>query len=239
MGYFSEKTRVRIDAKQGIVRISIRADETSVEEFVYPFEETDNFIEAIRAGLNFSSKYFKSIFKQQKIFLQFRENAFKVKIFNFNQSELQMFCAQFASERIKIEKLDPKERATVVDICDDIMSLSVSLNKHFENLFKEVRVASQLPFDLEPYLQSIDNRLESIEKTLKDKGINVTVQQTGTAPLSSRSSDRFSMDDEYFIPDNFKEDFEGKINTQKTEEASSTESAAEALKKLKNRNKKS
>ena len=46
------------------------------------------------------------------------------------------------------------------------------------------------------------------------------------------------MDDEFFIPDKFKDDFAGKINTQKTEEASSTETATEALKRLKNRNKK-
>jgi len=232
MSFFSEKTRVKVDAKQGIVRISIRSDEKSVEQFIFPFEEVDSMFEAVNVGLNFSSKNFKIIFKPKKIFVQFRENAFKIKIFNFNLSEIQVLCSQFANERLKVEQLDPNERATILDTCDDIMSLSISLNKHFDNLFQEVRVASQLGFDLEPYMKSIDMRLGNIEKTLKEKGI-----QGSITPNQHKDDIRFSMDNELFIPDSFKEDFDGKINTQTTAEQSSTESATEALKRLRNRKK--
>ena len=229
MSFFSEKTRVKVDAQQGIVRISVRADEKSVEQFVFPFEEVDSMFGAVSAGLNFSSKNFKIIFKSNKIFVQFRENAFKVKIFNFNPSELQVLCSQFANERLKVEKLDPNERATILDTCDDIMSLSISLNKHFDKLFKEVRVASQLGFDLEPYMKSIDTRLGNIEQTLKEKGIQVSVTQAPSGNYRGRDDGKFGMDDEMFIPDSFREDFDGKINTQKPAEQSSAENAAEAL----------
>ena len=234
MGFFSERTRVKVDAIQGVVRISVRSDETSVEEFIFPFEECDHMFEAVGAGLNFSSRNFKIIFKPSKVFVQFRENALKRKIFNFNAGEFQLLCVQFANERLKVEKLDPSQRSTILDTCDDIMSLSISLNKHFDKLFKEVRVASQLPFDLEPYLKSIDSRLGNIEKTLKEKGIQVTTSQV----LQRRDDSAFDMDDEFFIPETFKDDFEGKIQTQKSAERSSTETASEALKKLKNRNNK-
>ena len=113
------------------------------------------------------------------------------------------------------------------------MSLSVSLNKHFDKLFKEVRIASQLGFDLEPYMKSIDSRLGNIEKVLTEKGIQVVNQSSH----SSRIDTRFSMDDEMYIPDSFRDDFDGKINKEETSTQSSTESAADALRRLRNKNK--
>jgi len=229
MSFFSEKTRVRVDARQGLVRISVRSDESSVDEFVFPFEECDSLFEAASAVLDFSSKNFKLRFGGRKIFLQFRENSLKRKIYNLQSVEFQMLCTQFASERIKVEKLDPGERSIISETCDDIMSLSVNLNRHFENLFKEVRLVGKPSFDLETLLKSIDGRLMTIEQTLREGGVSMT--------SSVPSPQGFSMDDDLFIPHSFREDFDGNLNVEQTQTESSSDSAAEALKKLRSKKK--
>jgi hypothetical protein len=227
MSFFAEKTRVRVDARQGLVRISVRSDESSVDEFVFPFDECDSLFEAAAAALDFSSKNFKLRFGGKKIFLQFRENSLKRKIYNLQPVEFQMLCAQFASERIKVEKLDPSERSIISETCDDIMSLSVNLNRHFEKLFREVRLVGKPTFDLEALLRSIDGRLLTIEQVLRDGGM------TSSAP----GAQSFAMDDELFIPESFREDFDGNLNVEQTQTESSSDSAAEALKKLRSRKK--
>ena len=231
MSFFSEKTRVRVDARQGLVRISVRSDESSVDEFVFPFDECDSLFEAAAAGLDFSSKNFKLRFGGKKIFLQFRENSLKRKIYNLQPVEFQMLRTQFASERIKVEKLDPTERSIISETCDDIMSLSVNLNRHFENLFKEVRLVGKPSFDLETLLRSIDGRLLTIEQTLREGGGRVSMSSSAPA------TDSFARDDELFIPGSFREDFDGKLNVEQTQTESSSDSAAEALKKLRSKKK--
>ena len=229
MGYFSERTRVKID-DQGLVRLSIRADQTSVDEYVFSYAEFESVKEAYDHEMDIRSSNIRVKRIARGYSIQVKEGAFKRKIYDFNISEYQMMMAQYASSRIVFEKTGGMSNIGVLEPIDDLKTLSIKLEHSFERLYEEVQKAGSkkgVDFDLKSVLQSIDNKLNSILEATQN--IKITTVQGG----SNVTKNTREIEDDFFIPSNFEgESFTGKVTKSSTTSSDSTDSATEALRKL-------
>jgi len=229
MGYFPERTRVRID-EQGLVRISIRADQTSVDEYVFSYAELDAVQEAYEYSMDIRSSNIRVKKIPKGYSVQIKEGPFKRRIYDFSTPEFQMMMNQFLSQRIHFEKMGGMSKIGVVDPVDDLKTLSVKLESSFERLYEEIKITgnkSGVNFDLENVLTSINDKLNAILDATKN--INITTVQG--QDVSKNTS--IPESDDFFIPSTFEgESFRGKVTNSPTTSTESTDSASEALKEL-------
>ena len=229
MGYFSERTRVKVD-DQGLVRVSVRADQTSVDEYVFAYAEFEVVREAYENSMDVRSSNIRVKRISKGYSIQIKDGAFRRKIYDFAISEYQLLMAQYASASILFEKSGGMSQIGVLEPVDDIKTLSLKLEHSFERLYEEVQKAGSkkgVDFDLKGVLNSIDQKLNSILEATQN--IKITTVQGG----QNVTENTREIEDDFFIPSSFEgESFKGKVTKSSTTSADSTDSAAEALRKL-------
>ena len=235
MGFFAERTRVKIDGN-GLVRLSIRADQTSVDEFVFSYSEFEAVREAFENEMNIWSSNIRVKRITKGYSVQLRENTFKRKIYDFSISEFQIMMNQYRSCQTVFEKSGGMDQVGVIDPVDDIKDLSIKLEHSFERLYEEIQTAAsakRIDFDLERVVKSIDSKLTSILETTQNLKLG---QVASPPPMNIPSAD---LDDEMFIPAKFNDTLQGSVvNEPEISEGTTADDAAEALKKLRKRGKK-
>jgi|SRR6056300_174606 small nuclear ribonucleoprotein (snRNP)-like protein len=238
MGYFAERTRIKID-EQGLVRLSVRADESCVDEYVFSYSE----FEAVREAYEYEMDIRSSNIRVKRIpngySVQLKEGVFKRKIYDFTVPEFSMLMAQYGSKQLMFEKEGGMSQVGTIDPVDDLKTLSVKLEHSFERLYEEVKNAGArkgVDFDLEGILRSIDSKLNAILENTQNIKITGAINNDTTNTVSTSFYDE---EDELFIPSSFEgETFTGKVNRTSEVSEGSTDSAAEALRKLRQRGKK-
>ena len=232
MGFFAERTRVKID-DNGLVRLSIRTDETSIDEFVFSYSEFEAVREASDNDMDIRSSNIRVKRIPNGYSIQLRENTFKRKIFDFSISEYQVMMNQYRSCQTLFEKAGGMDQVGVIDPIDDLKDLSVKLEHSFERLYEEIKNASakRIDFDLERMLKSIDTKLTSILETTQNLKIV-------SHPSSQSSVAQPHLDDEMFIPSRFDDSLQGSVLKASEVSEGTTDDAAQALKKLRQGDKK-
>ena len=231
MGYFAERTRIKID-EQGLVRLSVRADESCVDEYVFSYSEFEAVREAYEHEMDIRSSNIRVKRIPNGYSVQLKEGVFKRKIYDFTVPEFSMLMAQYGSKQLMFEKAGGMSQVATLHPIDDLKTLSVKLEHSFEPLYEEVKNAGSrkgVDFDLEGILRSIDSKLNAILENTQN------IRLTG---VSNNETTNTSFD-ELFIPSSFEgETFTGKVNRASEVSEGSTDSAAEALRKLRQRGKK-
>lgn len=229
MGYFAERTRIKID-EQGLVRLSVRADESCVDEYVFSYSEFEAVREAYEHEMDIRSSNIRVKRIPNGYSIQLKEGVFKRKIYDFTVPEFSMLMAQYGSKQLVFEKEGGMSRVGMIDPVDDLKTLSVKLEHSFERLYEEVKNAGSrkgVDFDLEGILRSIDSKLNAILENTQN------IKLTGVSNNDTTNTSFYDAEDELFIPSSFEGDtFAGKVNRVSEVSEGSTDSAAEALRKL-------
>ena len=241
--FFSDNSRVSINSEQGIVRLSIKSSDYSVDEFTIPFSEFDSFADSAQQKQDFSSDNIKIKWLARDAILQIRESRYKRRIFKFSEVKIGRIVSAYLSEKITYLDYLSKNKGTVHEFTEEYLYDSDALM----NIGKEIkRQNEQMSKDLENKIDQLLNICMNLSTTCikLDKGIQGLSEKISEIEFnnfeqvviqSGESVDDglfISDDQEQFIPSDINVDFSGSMSAQSTETSDNAMDAVNALKKL-------
>tara|TARA_B100000674_G_C37730794_1_gene864218 strand:- start:196 stop:903 length:708 start_codon:yes stop_codon:yes gene_type:complete len=234
--FFDESSRLRINYEKGLVRLSIKASDYSVDEFTIPYSDFDAFYEYASSGGNYDSDNIKIKWSGRSAIVQIRESIYKRRIFKLSESKINKILSQFGAEKIGyIDWLSENtDRAT--ELTSDFIFKSATVDSEElllirsldEKLDKVIDICINLGLSMEKIFAKL--------KELEQKKQNVVIDSSNVQ-IKSTDGILLSDDNEHFIPNDLNVNFKGTMSSETTSSDETATDAVEALKKLRGKKK--
>ena len=234
--FFDETSRLRIDYETGLVRLSIKASDYSVDEFIIPYSNFDAFYEYASEGGNYDSDNIKIKWTNRSAIVQIRESIYKRRIFKLSEPKINRILAQFGAEKIGYIDWLNENSNTAQEITNDFIFKTATVDSEElllirsldEKLDKVIDICINLGLSMEKIFAKL--------KELEQKKQNVVIDSSNVQ-MKSTDGILLSDDNEHFIPNDLNVNFKGTMSSETTSSDETATDAVEALKKLRGRKK--
>ena len=242
--HFTDSHRVKIDHQQGLVRLSIKSNDQSVDEFMIPVSEFDELYESVSERLNYSSENLKLKYLDRHILFQIRESIAKRRIFKFTETRMLRMMSEFASEKLMylnwLETEGKGYESTSAGIFSlggrDCVAAPLALN-----LSKKVDHLIEVCHSINSGLSSLHHMTKLMYERMGEMEINQNIIQGGNTEIKREefADIGFEIDEEesHFIPDDLNKDFDGTLISLSESASEDVSDAAKALKELRRKKK--
>ena len=162
--------------EQGIVRLSIKSSDYSVDEFTIPFSEFDSFADSAQQKQDFSSDNIKIKWLLGMLFFKSENQDTKEEFFKFSEVKIGRIVSAYLSEKITYLDYLSKNKGTVHEFTEEYLYDSDALM----NMGKEIkRQNEQMSKDLENKIDQLLNICMNLSTTCikLDKGIQVYLKR--------------------------------------------------------------
>ena len=240
--FFDESSRLKIDNEKGLVRLSIKSSDYSVDEFIIPFSTFDAFYDKATSKENYESEFIKIKWMFREAIIQIRESKYKRRIFKFSEVRINKILSQFGSVKVVylnwLSSKEIKAHEVTEDYLNDQEDLDFSSVQMDEStnegdvLSKKLEEKIDKVIDICIQLGESVGALSSRVKELEHKIENVVITSSNA---STQQTDDISFpfsDDEHFIPNDLNINFKGTMTSEATSSEDNASDAAAALKKL-------
>lgn len=234
--FFDETSRLRIDYETGLVRLSIKASDYSVDEFIIPYSNFDSFYEYASEGSNYDSDNIKIKWINRSAIVQIRESIYKRRIFKLSEPKINRILSQFGAEKIGYIDWLNDNANTAQEITNEFIFKTATVDSEElllirsldEKLDKVIDICINLGLSMEKIFAKL--------KELEQKKQNVVIDSSNVQ-MKSKDSISLSDDNEHFIPNDLNVNFKGTMSSETTSSDETATDAVEALKKLRGRKK--
>jgi len=230
--FFDENSRLKIDYEQGLVRLSLKSSDYSVDEFTISFSDFDSFYESATSHKDYESDNIKIKWLSRDAIVQIRESVYKRRIFKFSEPKINRILSQFGAEKIGYMHWLSTNETKAHEVTDEYIYKKEDSDENDnkgEILARKLENKIDKVIDICIQLSESVSNLSTKMKDLERKTQNVV---TTSSSVSNQESDFSFGDDEHFIPSDLNVNLKGTMTSESTSSDESAMDAAEALKKL-------
>lgn len=232
--FFDDSSRIKIDYEKGLVRLSIKSSDYSVDEFTIPFSEFDSFYDKATSKKDYESNSIKIKWMSREAIVQVRESMYKRRIFKLSEVKINKILSQFGSQKVIYLNWLSSNGLKAHEVTEEYIYRDE--NHHQEErgdaLAKKLEDKIDKVIDICIQLSESVSHLSTKMKELEHKTQNVVISSSSVSSQQSIESD-FSFDDnEHFIPSDLNVNLKGTMTSEATSSEDSAMDAAEALKRL-------
>ena len=237
--FFSETSRVRIDHENGLVRLSLKSSDYSVDEFMIPFSEFDAFYDCATVKEDFVSDDIRIKWLSTNAILQLRESKSKRRIFKFSDSKINRILSEYAAEKIMYLDWLSKNKDLAHELTGEMLYREEEIISHdneevlrmMKMLDEKMDMVLNICLKLHESVNSLSGSIKDME--IKSASLHNKLIITEETVTKAKGDDLFLPKEEsHFIPNDLNINFEGTVTSQSTSSEDGASDAAEALKKL-------
>lgn len=245
--FFDDSSRIKIDYYKGLVRLSLKSSDYSVDEFTIPFSEFDSFYDKATDHKDFESHFIKIKWMAREAIIQIRESKYKRRIFKLSEVRINKILSQFGAQKVSYLNWLTKNNYKAHELTKEYLYKEEEEENKGEGEKNKEDKGEVLAKKLEEKIDTVIGiciklsesvgHLSTKIKELEHKTQNVVITSSSVLSPKIDEIDFSFKDDEHFIPSDINTDFKGTMTSESISSEDSVMDAAEALKKLRRRQK--